>query len=140
MTVAVLGGEPGTGCEIQERDLEWEYFCSGGPGGQHQNKTASGCRVRHIPTGTVAECRSERSQHQNRREALALLRRKVEGAASARAKAAVDQNRKGQVGSGERGDKIRTYREFDDLVLDDRTGRKGRLSRLRRGDWSEIKK
>lgn len=62
---------------ISESDIEMETFASGGPGGQHQNKTASGVRLRHLPTGIFVECRSERSQHKNRRTAMKLLKAKL---------------------------------------------------------------
>jgi peptide chain release factor 2 len=63
--------------EVKESDIEMETFMSGGPGGQHQNKTASGVRLRHLPTGVVVECRNERSQHKNRRMAMKLLKAKL---------------------------------------------------------------
>lgn len=63
--------------EIKDGDIEMETFTSGGPGGQHQNKTASGVRLRHLPTGVVAESRSERSQHQNRKMAMNMLKARL---------------------------------------------------------------
>lgn len=63
--------------EIKEGDIEMETFMSGGPGGQHQNKTASGVRLRHLPTGVVVECRTERSQHKNRKTAMDMLKAKL---------------------------------------------------------------
>jgi peptide chain release factor 2 len=63
--------------EVKESDIVMETFMSGGPGGQHQNKTASGVRLRHMPTGVVAECRSERSQHKNRKTAMNMLKARL---------------------------------------------------------------
>ena len=63
--------------EIKDGDVEMETFMSGGPGGQHQNKTASGVRLRHLPTGVVVECRNERSQHKNRKTAMTMLKAKL---------------------------------------------------------------
>lgn len=63
--------------EVKDSDIEMETFMSGGPGGQHQNKTASGVRLRHLPTGLAVECRTERSQHKNRRTALKMLKAKL---------------------------------------------------------------
>lgn len=63
--------------EIKEGDIEMETFMSGGPGGQHQNKTASGVRLRHLPSGVVVECRTERSQHKNRKTAMDMLKAKL---------------------------------------------------------------
>ena len=63
--------------DVKDGDIEMETFMSGGPGGQHQNKTASGVRLRHIPTGVVAECRSERSQHKNRKTAMSMLKARL---------------------------------------------------------------
>lgn len=63
--------------EVKDNDVEMETFTSGGPGGQHQNKTASGVRLRHLPTGVVAECRSERSQHKNRKTAMDMLKARL---------------------------------------------------------------
>lgn len=63
--------------DVKDSDIEMETFMSGGPGGQHQNKTASGVRLRHLPTGIAVECRSERSQHKNRKTALSMLKAKL---------------------------------------------------------------
>jgi peptide chain release factor 1 len=141
VTVAVLPALQARDFAIKDSDLEWDKpFCAGGPGGQHQNKTASACRVRHKPSAIVVECRSERSLHQNQRQALEVLRAKVRDQQMSRDHAKTADARRAQVGTGQRADKIRTYREQDDVVIDDRTGKKTSLKRLRRGEgWENLK-
>lgn len=118
--------------EIAERDIEVFTTKDSGPGGQHRNKTESCVVMRHKPTGIEAKA-SAKSQHQNRRTARAMLEARVRAVVDAKAASSQAQNRKSQVGSGMRGDKIRTYREQDDQVTDHRSGRKTRLSRVREG-------
>lgn len=137
VTVAVLERECST-FELNEKDLEYEYFRSGGPGGQHQNKTSSGVRVRHIPTGITAESRG-RSQKNNRRLAREEVQTKLVSKRASKIHNSQNRRRKNQIGSGMRGDKIRTYRVRDDKVVDHRTNKKARLSSLLKGDWSDLK-
>lgn len=140
VTVAILPVMGERDVALREGDLEWDKsFCAGGPGGQHQNKTASACRVRHRPSGLVVECRSERSLHMNKKLALELLRSRLKQRTEERASATEASARRAQVGTGMRGDKIRTYREWDDVVIDEASGRKVSLSKLRKGDWQGLK-
>lgn len=132
VTVAVFECAPEAMWEINERDIEVFTTRDTGPGGQHRNKTESCVVMRHKPTGIEAKA-AAKSQHQNRRTARAMLEARVRAFVDTRAAAGLAQNRKLQVGSGMRGDKIRTYREQDDQVSDHRTGRKARLSRVREG-------
>lgn len=134
VTVAVL--RPAHGCtEINVRDVEFTTTCGSGPGGQNRNKVESCVVARHVPTNIVVRCENERSQHQNKRQALLELSVRV-GELQRQAQASAENNvRKHQVGSGMRGDKVRTYREQDDVVIDHRTGAKLNLRRWRKGEW-----
>lgn len=139
VTVAILRGASEREVRIHDRDLELSFFGAGGPGGQHQNRTASACRIRHRPTGIVVECRSERCQHRNRRTAIGLLRATLKNRNEQASKVKERDERRNQIGTGMRSEKIRTYRERDDRVIDHRSGKKTKLSLLRKGDWSRIK-
>ena len=139
VTVAVLPAPDDADIRFSEKDLSWSFFAAGGPGGQHQNKTASACRVTHLPSKLAVECRSERSQHQNKRIALSLLQSRLTEKATTASAAGRNQDRKDQLGSGERGDKTRTYRVKDDVVTDHRSGKKTSLSKILKGDWSGLK-
>lgn len=109
-----------------------EWYSGTGAGGQHRNKHQNSCRITHLASGTVvtAQCRSrENSLAQARQEILARVNGRLDGAVlEARA-----GERKRQVGSGERGDKVRTYRFQDDVVKDHRTGRQARTSAVMAG-------
>ena len=139
VTVAVLPEGRSEASRVRASDVTMEVFRSGGPGGQHQNKTSSGVRLRHVPTGTVVESREERDQYKNGRRAMEKLEEALETAAREAAFSEEAGNRRSQVGSGMRGDKIRTYRVRDDRVTDHRTGLQTSLTKIERGDWSDIK-
>lgn len=140
ITVAVIETATKGAREVKDSELEWDKpFRAGGKGGQHQNKVASACRVRHKKSGIVVECRTERSLHANQRSALELVKARVLERERLAAEAMVTGARRQQIGSGDRADKMRTYRERDDIVIDDRSGRKTSLTALRKGDWSAIK-
>ena len=128
VTVALLAPEPNLPV-LRAGDVEEELFRrAAGAGGQHNNKTATACRLLHKPTGLRVECSSERSQSQNRATAMRWLAAKVREQI---AQAAGDQrarDRRAQVGGGARGDKGRTYRVQDDRVTDHRSDRKVRLA------------
>ena len=111
---------------LRDTDIEVRTTKDSGPGGQHRNKTESCVVMKHRPTGLEAKA-SEKSQHQNRRTARMVLEARVKAHYDEIDRNKLDANRKAMVGSGMRGDKIRTYRERDDRVTDHRTGRQARL-------------
>lgn len=138
VTVAVVPDAP-IDFTLDMREVKIEAFRAGGKGGQHRNKTETAIRAVHVPTGVTAVAASEKSQKQNKKQALKTLRARLFQAEEEKHIDKTNKSRRKQVGKGARGDKIRTYRERDDRVVDHRTGRRTSLTRLRRGDWSGLK-
>ena len=118
-TVAVLPEIPETEIYIRSEDLEWEFYRSGGKGGQNVNKVSSAARVRHTPTGLIASAQTERDQSQNRRVALSILRSKIWEQEEIKRSMQVGQARS-VIGRGMRAEKIRTYNFPQNRITDHR--------------------
>lgn len=121
-TVAVLPVVEDVGIEINPSDIKMEVYRASGAGGQHVNKTSSAVRLIHEPTGIVVECQTERSQFQNKDNAMKMLRTKLYDMEKQKQDEEVASARKSQVGSGERSEKIRTYNYPQGRITDHRIG------------------
>ena len=139
VTVAVLPEADDVEIEINPNDLEIDTFRSSGAGGQHINKTSSAIRITHKPTGMVVECQDERSQYKNKDKAMKVLKSRLLKMEQDKQNEAIASDRRSQVGSGDRSEKIRTYNFPQSRVTDHRIGLTlYRLDEVMNGDLDEI--
>jgi peptide chain release factor 1 len=139
VTVAILPEAADVEVEIKESELKIDTFCASGPGGQHVNTSHSAVRITHLPTGMVVSCQDERSQYKNRAKALKVLRSRLFQLAQEEQANAIANNRKTQVGSGDRSEKIRTYNFPQNRLTDHRINLTlYQLDRILEGDLDEI--
>ncbi|MCD7827652.1 MAG: peptide chain release factor 1 [Clostridiales bacterium] len=139
VTVAVLPEAQEVEFELDPADLVFEVYRASGAGGQKVNKTSSAVRVIHVPTGTVVECQVERSQYQNKDRAVELLRSRLYNEECRKQQDAIDGERRSQVGTGDRSERIRTYNYPQGRVTDHRIGLTlYKLDAVLNGDLDEI--
>ena len=139
VTVAVMPEADDVEVYINPADLKIDTFRSSGAGGQHINKTSSAIRVTHIPTGTVVECQDERSQFKNKDKALKVLRARLYDAAKQEHDDAIASDRRAQVGTGDRSERIRTYNFPQGRLTDHRIGLTlYKLDTIMNGDLDDV--
>jgi len=138
ITVAVLKEASQQDMQIKDSDLEWRFSRGTGPGGQHKNKTDTCVQLTHRSTKITVRC-DGRSQHANKISALSILCARLKELAENQIHSAANDSRQQQIGSGMRGDKVRTIRVKDDIVVDHKLNRKTRYSKYIKGDLSDLR-
>jgi peptide chain release factor 1 len=139
VTVAVLPEAEEVDVQINDKDLRIDTFCSSGPGGQSVNTTYSAVRITHLPTGTVVSQQDEKSQIKNKAKAMKVLRARLYEMELRKQQDAIAKDRRSQVGTGERSEKIRTYNFRDNRITDHRVHfTTHRLAEVLNGDLAEL--
>lgn len=139
VTVAVLPEVEDVEVEINQNDIRIDVFRAGGPGGQCVNTTDSAVRITHLPTGLVVSCQDEKSQHKNKDKAMKILRSRLYDLLQSQQNEAIAKDRKSQVGTGDRSERIRTYNFPQGRVTDHRIGLTlHRIDAVLNGDLDEI--
>ena len=139
VTVAVLPEAEEVEVEINPADLQIDTYRSGGAGGQHVNKTESAIRITHLPTGLIVECQDERSQHKNKEKAMKVLRSRLYEQMQSQQTEAIASDRRAQVGTGDRSERIRTYNFPQGRVTDHRIGLTlYKIEQIMNGDLDEV--
>jgi peptide chain release factor 1 len=125
--------------DLNMNDVRVDYYRASGAGGQHVNKTSSAVRMTHLPTGIVVQCQNERSQLQNREKCMQMLRARLYEMETEKQQEALDADRKSQVGTGDRSERIRTYNYPQGRVTDHRIGLTlHKLTDIINGDLDEL--
>ena len=139
VTVAVLPEQDEVSFQLDPKDLQIDTYRSSGAGGQHVNKTESAIRITHLPTGTVVECQDERSQYKNKDRAMKILASRLYAAEQEKQASAIAAERRSQVGTGMRNERIRTYNFPQGRVTDHRIGLTlYKIDQIMNGDLDEI--
>jgi peptide chain release factor 1 len=139
VTVAVLPEAEEVDVQINDKDLRIDTFCSSGPGGQSVNTTYSAVRITHLPTGVVVSQQDEKSQIKNKSKAMKVLRARLYEMELRKQQEAIAKDRRSQVGTGERSEKIRTYNFRDNRITDHRVNfTTHRLTDVLNGELSEL--
>lgn len=135
VTVAIIDGQTHKDIQLTEDDIIVEWYSGSGAGGQHRNKHQNSCRMTHKSSGVVTTAQT-RSRQNSFRLAFEELNKRINAEATSKLTSGIASDRKQQVGSGMRGDKVRTYRFQDDIVIDHRSDKKAKVSQVMKGHFN----